>query len=175
MTTALNEALDLGLTSVLFAGLALGAVVALVPDTTAARRLAGFAAGFAVALLGYLVRAALLPDSASGRAVAMALVIMLCAGVVVLSVQRLPFWALLLGAGGFAAVYELTYAAAPTEVLDTSVSAATSLVLTVALGFIAALLVSSERRTRAHQPTAQQPTAKQPGNVRLEQMMEDAR
>ncbi len=166
--SALNGALDLGLSSVVLLGLALGAVVALVPDATTGRRLAGFLAGFAIAMVGYFLRAALLPDTASGRTVALVVVILLCTGAVALSMGNLPFWSVLLGAGALAGAYELTYSAAPTEILETSVSAGTSLLLTVAVGFCLAALASADRGARAV-------PAKHTSSDSLDQMMEDAR
>lgn len=143
--TLLSDLLDLGLESVALLGLALGAVVALVPDTTAARRLTGFLAGFLVALVGYFVRAGFLPDSATGRAVAVGVVVVLCAAAVAASAGRLRLWSVLLGAAALAGAYELTYAAAPPEIVETSLSTGTSLLLAVAVGFVVAGLLPGSR------------------------------
>ncbi len=136
-----SSALDLELESVALLGAALGAVVALVPDRSPLIRLAGFAAGFAAAWVGYFVRAALLPDSDGGRAVAVGLVVLLCVGVTAAAVGRLPLWSTLLGAAALAGAYEITFSAAVSEVASTSLSTATALVFTVAIGFLAAALV----------------------------------
>lgn len=138
----LGDALDLGLEAVGLMGMALGAVLALVPDATTGRRIAAFAAGFAVALVGYVARAAVLPDSTSGRAVAVGVVILVCAGVTALSLGKLPLWGVLLGAAGMAGAYEYPYTAAPPRVLDTSVSTSTAMLLSVALGFVVALVLT---------------------------------
>ena len=127
---------DLELESVALLGAAMGAVVGLVPDRTAGARLGGFVGGFVFAWIGYFVRAALLPDTTAGRAVAVAVTLLLCLGLVLALRGRLPLWAVLLGAGTFAGAYEFTYAAAPPEILDTSVSTATTLLLTAAIGFL---------------------------------------
>jgi hypothetical protein len=50
---------------------------------------------------------------------------------------RLPFWAVLLGAGTLAGAYEAEYEVAPPLVVDTSISTVTTLLLTVAIGFLA--------------------------------------
>lgn len=139
--TLLGDRLDLGLDPVALLGPALGAVVALVPDTTAVRRLAGFLLGVLVALVGYFVRAGFLPDTGTGRAVAVGLVVVLCTVAVVAARGRLPLWAVLLGAAALAGAYELTYAAAPPEIMETSVSTGTSLLLAVAVGFVVASLL----------------------------------
>ena len=144
----LSSWLGLELEATVLLGVAIGAVVGLVPDRSTAFRLGGFAAGFVVAWIGYLVRAAQLPDSAGGRGVAVALIILLCLGVTLASVGRLPLWVVLLGAGAFAGAYEYTYNAAPPEVLSTSVSVATSMLMSVAIGFLAVAWVGPEPAPR---------------------------
>lgn len=133
---------DLKLESVALLGAALGAVVVLVPDRTPLMGLAGFAGGVVAAWIGYILRAAVLPDSTGGRAVAAGLVVALCVAVVALSMERFSLWSTLLGAAGLAGAYELSFAAAPPEVLATSTSAATTLMLTVAVGFVVTLVAA---------------------------------
>jgi hypothetical protein len=140
----LSAVFDLELESVVLLGAAVGAVVALVPDRRPMARFLGFAAGFLAAWVGYFVRAALLPDTASGRAVAVGLVLLLCVGVVAVTAGRLPLWSALLGAAALAGGYEYTYAAAPPEVATTSVSAATSLLFCIAVGYLVAATVSPQ-------------------------------
>src|SRR4051794_38401167 len=137
LVVLVSSALDLGLESVALLGGALGAVVALVPDRGPLVRLGGFAAGFLVAWIGYVVRAALLPDSAGGRAVAVGLVVLLCVGVSAASFDRLPLWSTLLGTAALSGAYEFTYAAAPPEFASTSLTTASTLLLNVAVGFLA--------------------------------------
>lgn len=136
----LGSAFDLELESVALLGGALGAVVALAPDRTALTRLGGFAAGFVAAWIGYVVRAAVLPDTSSGRAVAVVVTVLLCTAIAVASRQRLPLWTLLLGTAALTGAYELIYSAAPPELMTTSVSTATTLFLSISLGFAAGLL-----------------------------------
>lgn len=169
----LGDALDLGLEAVGLMGAALGAVLALVPDATTGRRIGTFVAGFAVALVGYVARAAVLPDSTSGRAVAVGVVILVCTGVTALSVGKLPLWGVLLGAAGMAGAYEYPYTAAPPRVLDTSVSTSTAMLLSVALGFVVALLMmpkpDRERTEAQHVRNDDQ------GDDALDNMMEKAK
>ena len=139
---------DLELEPVALLGVALGAVVALVPDRTPLMRLAGFFGGFVVAWVGYLVRAAMLPDSTGGRAVAVGLVVVLAVAIAAFSLGRIPLWSTLLGAAALAGAYEHTYAAAPPEVASTSVSTATAVMFAVAIGFLATALMA---------PATQQP------------------
>ncbi|WP_147384918.1 hypothetical protein [Nocardioides cavernaquae] len=171
-----SAALDLDLESVALLGAALGAVVALVPDRSTASRLAGFGAGFVIAWIGYAARALLLPDSSSGRAVAVFLVVMACATVAAVAQERIPLWSLLLGTAALAGGYELTYAESPSQMLDTSVSAATTLLFTTGVGFLAACIIrpidgSARGRSAGLRP---EPSAGR-ATARLDEMMEAGR
>ena len=143
LVVLVSSGLDLELESVALLGAALGAVVALVPDRTPLVRLGGFAAGFVAAWVGYVVRAALscpTPPAAAPSPSAWSS----CSA----SASPpppwtgCPLWTTLLGTAAFAGAYEFTYAAAPPELLSTSVSTATTLLLNVAVGFLAAALVA---------------------------------
>ena len=151
-----GAAFGLELESVALVGVTIGAVVALVPDRTPLARVAGFFVGFAAAWVGYAVRATALPDSAGGKAVAVALVVLACTAVVMAARGRMPLWAALLGAGAFAGSYESVYAAAPPEMASTSMSTATTMLLTLALGFLAA--VASAPLVRRDETTHSLPT-----------------
>jgi hypothetical protein len=149
----LSAVFDLELESFVLLGAAVGAVVALVPDRSPLLRFLGFAAGFVAAWIGFFLRAALLPDTAGGRAVAVGLVLLLCVVAVAVSAGRLPLWATLLGTAAMVGGYEYTYAAAPPEVATTSVSAATSLLFCVAVGYLVAATVAPYAGTRAATPS----------------------
>jgi hypothetical protein len=144
VAVVLGDLFDLELESVILFGIALGAVVALVPDGSLAKRGAGFAAGVVVALCGYFLRAGVMPDSTSGRAVEIAVVVLLCTAFAVASRGHLALWSTLLGAAAMAGAYEFTYDAAPPEIVSTSVSTLTSLFITVAIGFVVAALVAPD-------------------------------
>jgi hypothetical protein len=140
VVTLLSETFDLRLNSTILLGVGLGAVVALVPDGTPFMRLGGFAVGLVAGWVGYLLRAGLLPDSAGGRSVAYVVTLAICVVAAVATVNRLALWSTLLGAVAMAGAFEYTYVAAPPEVVANSVSAVTSLLLTVAAGFLVSLL-----------------------------------
>lgn len=172
LVVALSAAFDLDLESVALLGAALGAVVALVPDQGPLARLTGFAGGFIIAWVGYVLRALYLPDTSSGRAVAAGLVVLACTALAVASVRRLPLWSTLLGAGAFAGAYEFTYNQAPPELLETSVSTATTMLLTVGIGFLAASAVAPVEPTGVAAPT-EPPRRRAPEqSTRLDEMME---
>lgn len=137
-----SAGLELDLESSALMGAATGAVVALVPDRTPGVRLISFLIGFVAAWIGFVLRAGALPDATSGRAVAAVIVVGLCVAMAAFSRGRLPLWGALLGAATLAGSYELTYADAPAQVLESSMATSTTVLLTVAIGFLAAALVA---------------------------------
>ncbi|QBR90902.1 hypothetical protein [Nocardioides euryhalodurans] len=160
ITVMLSSWLDLELDSVALLGLAAGAVVALVPDATAGRRLAGFALGVFVTVLSYYARASILPDTATGRAVFAALAVALCVGVAMISMDKLPLWSALLGAGTFAGAFEAAYSAAPPRVVDNSFTSITALAMCVGMGFLAAAIAAAlARPEQEHKHAADDNTA----------------
>lgn len=174
----LGSVLELNLESVTLLGGALGAIVALVPDRTPWVRLGGFAAGFVIAWIGYIVRAAMLPDTSSGRAVAVIVVILLCALVAAATQDRLPLWTLLLGTAGLTGAYEFTYSTAPPELLTTSVNTATTLFLSVVVGFCAINIVALvSGASGPGRPVHRTPRPQDDGteSLRLDEMMETSK
>jgi hypothetical protein len=142
LAVLLGAPFGLELDSYALIGVAMGAVVALVPDGRPGLRLAGFASGVLVTWIGYLVRAALLPDTLGGRAAATFLVLALCVVIATVAQGRIPVWSTLAGAATFFGAYEAAFAAAPPEVATTSLTALTAVALTGALGFLAASFVA---------------------------------
>ncbi len=147
VTVLLGAWLDLELDATALLGVAAGAVVALVPDGSAGRRLAGFALGVAVTLVGYFVRAAVLPDTDGGRAVFTGLVVLACVVLAAATLGRVALWSVLLGAVAFAGAFEAAYDAAPPRVLQNSMDSLTALALCVAVGFCLGLLAAPAART----------------------------
>jgi hypothetical protein len=138
----LGELFGLDLQPVALLGAALGGVLGLVPHRHPLGKLGGFALGFTLAWLGYALRAGVLPDSASGRALAAFLVVAVIAGACALSVDRFPLWSGLLGAAAMTAAYEEIYTGAPSQFLKDSPSAATTVLLAAALGYLASTMLS---------------------------------
>jgi hypothetical protein len=181
LLVVLSSTLGLDVETVALMGAGSGAVVALVPHRSPMLRLGGFLVGFAFSWLGYLVRAGFLPDTATGHALAVGLVVALCSVVAAASRDRIPLWSTLLGAAVLAGSYETTYIEAPSQVLSTSISTSTSVLLAVAFGFFAAALVAPQvpdeaRRVEHTRPDPDPSTDKGAGDTSLEPMMkEDAR
>jgi hypothetical protein len=170
--------LDLELDSVALVGIALGAVVALVPDRSPLMRLAGFASGIVLAWVGFLLRAAVLPDTYTGRALGLGLVILLCTVVAAATASRVPLWSTLVGAAALSGAYEYTFAAAMPEVATTSVTAVTALLLTSAVGFLLVALLSPAAPADEAAAPAPRPKAPRAGDndtTKLDEMMEKTR
>jgi hypothetical protein len=177
LVVVISSAFDLELESVALLGAALGAVVALVPDRGPMVRLAGFGAGFVMGFVGYVLRATLLPDTGSGRALAVGIVVLLCVAVTVVTMNRVPLWSMLLGTAAVAGAYEFTYAAAPPELASTGVSTATTLLLNVGVGFLAAAIfapIAPTHNDHTHRGgTPRTGDDIEPANSRLDEMMEN--
>ncbi|MGC4112486.1 MAG: hypothetical protein QM747_19105 [Nocardioides sp.] len=179
LVIVLSAGLGLDVESVALMGAGSGAVVALVPGRSPQLRLAGFLIGFAFSWLGYLVRAGFLPDTALGHAIAVAVVVALCSVVAAVSRERLSLWTQLLGAAVLAGSYETTYIEAPSQVLRTSVSTSTSVLVAVAFGFFAAALVApggtTQEETPSREPAAPTPEEEPAPAGAGAKLQEDAR
>jgi hypothetical protein len=129
-------------------GLAIGAVLGLVPDRMPAARAGAFAVGFVAAWGGFALRAGFLPDIPLGRALATAAVLAAVTAATAASVGRLPLWAGLLGVASFSGGYETTFSTNPAGFVTDSMTDATTLALAVGLGFFAVTLVDGLVRPR---------------------------
>jgi hypothetical protein len=176
LAVLLSDTLDLEIASVALLGVALGAVTALVPDRNPIMRLLGFLAGFLITWVGYILRAGVFPDSTGGKAVTVALVLGLCVVVAAASMGRIPLWSTLTGAAAMAGAYEYTFAAAMPEVMTTSVSTATSLLMTAGIGYLLVSLLAP--RPEGAEPTPR-PRKERPVEdndpTALDDMMEKSR
>jgi len=125
-----------GLESFALLGAAIGGALGLVPHPYSWGRIAGFLVGFVAVWIGFALRAAVLPDSSNGRAVAALVVLAIVALACGFSKNRLPLWSALLGVAALVGAYEETYTNAPSQFLSQSPEAATTVLLTVALGYL---------------------------------------
>lgn len=174
VVVVLSDLLDLELEAVTVLGLSAGAIVALVPDRTAAGRLVGFLVGLVAAWAGYLLRAGVLPDSLGGRIVAVVLVMVVCVAVAGATSNRVPLWTTLLGAGSMVGAFEHLYAAAPPEVVANSVSATTALLLTSGVGFLV-VAFGAPTATPPGQGLRRTPAPEQEATHSLNDMMEKSK
>lgn len=143
LTIAFGHAFGLEIDQVALLGVALGAVIGLVPDRSNVQRLVSFLVGFMFAWIGYAVRAAVLPDSATGRALTILFVLALCMVVAGVAEGRFPLWAMLVGVAAMVGSYEATYIEAPAQFVAQSPTAATAVLLAAAIGHLATILLGS--------------------------------
>ena len=135
-----SDIFDWELEPVALLGVTLGGALALARDGSPLGRAGGFVVGFVAAWALYALRASWLPDSTAGKASFAASFVALCVAASAVSLTRIPLWSTLLGAGAMAGAFEPSYVVAPPETLSTSMTAASSMALAVALGFLAASL-----------------------------------
>jgi hypothetical protein len=146
LVIVISSGTGLGLEPYALTGVAVGAVVGLVPDRAPLERLGGFVVGFVAVFVGFALRALVLPDATSGRVVATVVTGLLCTLVAFAARGHLPLWSMLLGVAAFSAVYELPFTNAEPEMATTSMDVATSLLSAVAVGFVVASCTAARPR-----------------------------
>ena len=92
------------------------------------------------------------PDAASGRAVAVFVVVAVIAAGCAVSSRRMPLWSGLLGAAAIAGAYEAIYTNAPSQFLQESPTAATTILFAAALGYLATTLTGEGQERAATAP-----------------------
>ena len=144
LTIAFGHLLGLDLDQVALLGVTLGGVIGLVPDRSLGQRIAGFAVGFVLAWIGFALRASMLPDIPAARAIVVFGVIAISMLIVVATGSRIPLWSTLVGAAAMVGAYEQTYAASPSLFLEDSPTAATTVLLAVAMGVLGSALLGED-------------------------------
>lgn len=148
LTLLIGEAFDLDLVHVTVLGLAVGAIAVLVDDASLVSRLVGLVLGTVVAWVAFGVRAGLLPDSDAGRAVSFFSVFAVVAIIAGLSMGRVSLWSQLLGVVAMTGAYEYTFAANPPLFTTESLTAVTSVLLTVMVGLVVTTATSARTAPR---------------------------
>ncbi|MGJ9412068.1 hypothetical protein ACHAAC_05085 [Aeromicrobium sp. CF4.19] len=168
----LGDALGLDLVHVTILGVAIGAAVVLVPDSSRVGRIVGLLMGVGLTWFAYALRAGFLPDTDLARAIAFFGVFLVAAGIAAASAGRLPLWSILAGVAALAGAYEFTFDANPPLFTSESVVAVTSVLLTVMLGALVAALttpVATPTDTTADapaHPAADEPQHRETEDVR---------
>jgi hypothetical protein len=146
-------------------GAALGAALGLVPGRDSSLgRAVGFFVGFLLGWGGYALRAGVLPDTGAGRAVAAFLVIAVLTGVCAATTGWVPLWCGLLGVAAIAGAYEYAFSIDPTAFTSQSLTAATTVLLAAAVGFlvggVGAAFFGADDEVPARQPRSSLPQAR---------------
>lgn len=142
LAVTFGDALGLDLESAALVGAACGGVLGLVSDRGPWARLGGFMLGLIIAWAGYGLRAAVLPDTSGGRAIATFLVLALCVALSAATLARLPLWSFLVGVAAMAGAYETTFMISPPDFIKQSTTAATTVLVMVAIGFASTVVFS---------------------------------
>lgn len=162
LTVLIGEAFGLDLVHVTVLGIAIGAITVLVDDRTLGARMIGLVIGAVVAWVGFGVRAGALPDADSGRAIAFLAVFAVVAIIAGVSAGRVSLWSQLLGVVAVTGAYEYTFAANPPLFTTESLTAVTSVLLTVMVGLVVATATSAQAAPRrgAHEEKTQMEEAR---------------
>lgn len=132
-----GAALEVALAGVLFTG-AIGVVLGIVPLGGPVMRIVAFLIGFVLGWVGFGLQAGVLPQTTASQIIAAVLVIIVVTVIAALSRDKVPFWAMLLGAATMVGAYQTAFLAAPENFLTGSPIAATGALVGVAMGLITA-------------------------------------
>lgn len=135
-----GAALQLPLGGILFSG-GVGTVLGLVKQGGPIARITSFLIGFLLSWVLFGIQAALLPQVVLSQIIGTVVTIVVITLVAGLSRNRMPFWALLLGAATMVGAYQTQFAAAPQNFLTQSVTSAGGTLIGVALGLIVAFVM----------------------------------
>jgi hypothetical protein len=133
-------------------GLAVGTVVALLPEVNPPTQMFGFLAGMLLAFASYVVRGAFLPYTNWSSALVVLLLFAAIVGITAILRSRAWFVLMLLGAGILYAISELQFRLAPSAYVVSAVTMI-SILFGFGIGYVATTLLGLEVLT-APQPTA---------------------
>jgi hypothetical protein len=118
-----------------------GAVLGLVKQGGPVARITSFLIGFLLSWVLFGVQAALLPQVVLSQIIGVVVTIAIVTLIAGFSRNRMPFWALLLGAATMVGAYQTQFAAGPQNFLTQSVTSAGGTLIGVALGLIVAFVM----------------------------------
>jgi hypothetical protein len=122
-------------------GLAVGAIVGLLPDVDPVARLMAFMLGLLLAFASYLVRGGLLPYTKAWSAVVVLLLLAIITGVTALFRSGAWFVSMLLGAGTLYGAVEVSFQVAPSAYLATAGLALVSILFSFGIGYMVSALL----------------------------------
>ena len=135
-----GQFLNLNLQNVLF-GTAAGAILALVRIQSPVARLGAYMIGVIFGMALFLLRAGVLPSTWIGNALAVVIIILILTAVSAFTKDRLPLWAMLLGAMTFVGAYNGYFTSTPWLYKTQIISTASGTLLPFAAGFLVVLFV----------------------------------
>jgi hypothetical protein len=143
-------------------GVALGAVLALVPYRGPFWRIGAWAVGFILTWVSYAVTALLFPSNNVGAAVGSFLGLILVTLVAGLTRERLPLWCGLVGVATFVGSYYAAFNAAPYLFKTESITYMAAAFAATMIGFLAAALADLIFAQRAEQVDEVEPVEEVP-------------
>lgn len=136
----IGSAMSLPLGGILFSG-GVGTVLGLVKQGGPVARIVSFLIGFLVSWVMFGIQAAFLPQVVESQMIGAVITLAIVTLVAALSRDKMPFWALLLGAATMVGAYQTEFANAPQNFLTESFQSAGGTLIGVALGLIAAFIM----------------------------------
>jgi hypothetical protein len=125
-------------------GLAMGAVVGLIPGADPANRISAYFAGLLLAFASYVVRGGLLPYTKGSSAVVVLLMLLVVTGITAVVRRRAWFVLMLLGVATMYGTVEPAFQAAPTTYIALAGLAFVGILLGFGLGFTVSSLLELE-------------------------------
>jgi len=137
---------DLGKLSIAYTvvGLAMGAVVGLLPGADPANRISAYFAGLLLAFASYVARGGLLPYTKGAAAVVVLLMLVVVTGITAVVRSRAWFVLMLLGVGTMYGLVELQFQAAPIAYFASAGLALVGILLGFGVGFTVSELLELE-------------------------------
>jgi hypothetical protein len=137
---------DLGKLAIAYTvvGLAMGAVVGLMPGADPANRISAYFAGLLLAFASYVARGGLLPYTKGSAAVVVLLMLVVVTGITAVVRSRAWFVLMLLGVGTMYGLVEPQFQAAPLAYFASAGAALVGILLGVGVGFTVSELLELE-------------------------------
>ena len=153
----IGAALQLPLGAILFSG-GVGTVLGLIKQGGPIVRIVSFLIGFVLSWALFGVQAALLPQLVVSQIIGAVVTIAIITLIAGFTSNKMPFWALLLGAATMVGAYQTEFANAPQNFLTESVTSAGGTLIGVALGLIVAAIMEFVGADEDEEPTAKPAT-----------------
>ncbi len=153
----IGAALQLPLGAILFSG-GVGTVLGLIKQGGPIVRIVSFLIGFVLSWALFGVQAALLPQLVVSQIIGAVVTIAIITLIAGFTRNKMPFWALLLGAATMVGAYQTEFANAPQNFLTESVTSAGGTLIGVALGLIVAAIMEFVGADEDEEPTAKPAT-----------------
>ena len=153
---------------IVYPGIAIGAILALVPATGYFGRMAMFLLGGAIGTLMFLLRGGLFPQTPTGVMLAWAVTVLILTIIWIASVGYWPLWAGLLGTVLVEAAYENRFAFKPPLVTSDLLPYIFPCLVASAISFVVVLIlvmIFGEDRLKSEEEGEEEPSAPPPSSA----------